>query len=165
MMQSKMHIQKQWQAMVLSLVIVGGVTLSGCRSTTEAVDSEKSVSVKTAVTPPSAANATLKKAGASSNPGNAAKPSPTPTMTVTQGTGVGILKALNSNPAMKGHTISVGTAPNMVWLNGSVPKTAAARIGGENRARQGSKSQNRQQPTGGRGAGRCYNSFKRQAEA
>jgi osmotically-inducible protein OsmY len=43
-------------------------------------------------------------------------------MTVTQAQGVDILKALNANPGMKGHSVSVGTGPGIVWLNGSIAK-------------------------------------------
>ncbi len=56
-------------------------------------------------------------------------------MTMSQAMGVDILKALNASPAMKGHTISVGTTNDTVILNGKV-KTAVQKKTAETIARK-----------------------------
>ncbi len=54
----------------------------------------------------------------------ATKPRLNPTMSASVAMGVDILKALNADPGMAGHAISVGTGPGTVWLNGFVPQAS-----------------------------------------
>ena len=59
-------------------------------------------------------------------------------MTISQTMGVDILKAMNANPKMNGHQISVGTTASTVILNGKV-KNAAQKKLAETIARQKAK--------------------------
>lgn len=59
-------------------------------------------------------------------------------MTPSQKQGVDILKALNANPALKNHAISVGTGQNTVYLNGKV-RSAAQKQTAERIVRQQAK--------------------------
>lgn len=57
------------------------------------------------------------------------KANPTPVkMTQSQTMGVDILKALNKNSGMKGHSISVGTSNKTVFLNGQVNSAAQKQL-------------------------------------
>lgn len=56
------------------------------------------------------------------------KAKPVPTMSAPQVMGIDVLRALNADPRMAGHRISVGTVLGMVRLNGSVPQASQRRL-------------------------------------
>jgi osmotically-inducible protein OsmY len=57
-----------------------------------------------------------------------AAPAKAPKMTVSQALGLTILKAINANPAMNGHQVSVGTTEDTVMLNGKVKSTTQKKL-------------------------------------
>jgi osmotically-inducible protein OsmY len=109
------------------------LALSGCNRSEE---NDSSVATGSATPTKGAVTAPVKVDGKAGS--NAPLKAPLK-MTISQALGVNILKALNAATGMKGHTISVGTTPDTVILNGKV-KNAAQKKMAETIARQKAKT-------------------------
>ena len=120
----------RWQTTVLMVGCVScGLALGGCRAPAPTQNATSEAPGSGIAVKPAATKALVKgtppKTAKTAQPGKvAAKPTPAATMTVSQEMGVGILKAINADPGMAGHKISVGTGPGTVWLDGSTPKAS-----------------------------------------
>lgn len=129
------------RAVLERTLILSVLSCAGCKTSSDSATSLNTVAEKSLGVPMNSAtprNVAPVRVSAS-------KVKPAPTMTVTQAEGLDILKALNADSAMKGHKISVGTAPGSVWLNGTVSNASqrvlAAKISKKNAP--GSKILNR----------------------